>query len=440
MRISRRANRSSGLPRLLRPKGPLARRSLSALVALVALAGARAAAGQAPAADAVASPRPAAPERTWPSFTGSGLITIPDTSTVPPGRVELSLGIDNRDRDPLKMDVVDLDAVWTIGVARRLETYGHVVLARAVTVSPRGSLFPSPIDLVVPEGQPVPQRPYYPIYSAHPYVSRRGTSQLGRFNLGEAVLGVKRTLWTPRGARPGLALSGEVKLPLTRALINLQSGSGTGGIDERVRLTSEWGGGRRSLVASISYSHLGAGAWGDRLITYRPSGEATATDHELHLPGTVALGAGFRQVLTPRAALVVEATKLREVGGRTPAFRTPGPVDITAGVHLRWRSVGALLCARYHANSIREREYDWPLAGFADLGRVSNEHLVAYLQSIDAASVLQHLRRGSHTALALPANAPPLPPEGRMLPPGFTVGPHGNKAYVFLVTWTLGAR
>jgi hypothetical protein len=410
-----------------------------ALIAVFALGCACSAAAETRESDAAISP-PAPSRIVWPSLTGSGLISLPDTSTLPRGRVDVSFGVDNRDRDPLKMDVVDLDAVLTVGVAPRLEAYGHVVMARAVTVSPRGALFPSPIDLIVPEGPPVPQRPYYPIYSAIPYVSRRGTSQVGQFNLGEAAIGLKHTLWTPRGARPGVALSGEVKFPLTRSLSDLQSGSGTGGIDERVRVTSEWGGRRRSFVASASYTHVGTGAWGDRLIVYRPSREATATDQPLVLPGNLGFGVGFREVLAPRIALVFETTKLVEVGGRTPAFRVPGPLDVTVGAQLRWRSIGLMACLRYHANSVSESDYDWPLAGFADLGNVSGEDLVAYLQSIGASSVLAHLRRGSQTALALPDGAPPLPPEGRVLPRGFTVAPHGNKAYVFLLTWTLGAK
>lgn len=372
----------------------------------------------------------------WLSLAGSGLVSLPNTRTLAPGRWHVGGGFDNRDRDPLKMDVLDLAAAWTFGVASRLETYGHLVVSRAVTVSPRDALFPSPLDLVLAEGVPLPQRPYYPIYSAFPYLSRnRGASRITRFNPGEAVLGAKRTLWTAREGRPGLAVSGELKLPLTRALPDLQGGSGTGGFDQRVRLTAEWRARRRSFLGSVAYTHMGNGAWGDRVIVYKPSGGAAVTEQPLVLAGNVVFGAGFREVLTPRVSLIAEITKLMEVGGRTRAFRVPGPVDATAGAVVRWRNLRATLGLRYHANSVDRRHYDWPLAGFADLGDVTDEHRVAYLQSIGAASVLSHLRRGSQTALALPANAPPLPPGGRIIPPGFTMGPHGELAYVAFVTW-----
>jgi hypothetical protein len=382
--------------------------------------------------------RPGARTLDWPSLSGSGLISLPDTSTLPRGRVNLAAGIDNRDRDPLKMDVLDFDAVWTIGVARGWETYGRAALSRAITVSPRQALFPAPIDLVLPEGAPVPERPYYPIYSAFPYISRKGRSQLGRFNLGEAVLGVKRTLWPARGLRPAMAVSGEVKLPLTRTLRDLQSGSGTGGIDEGIRLTSEWGGHRRSLVGSVSYTHAGNGALGDRRIVYGPSGEVTITDQPLVLPGSLAFGAGLRQVLTPWAALVAETVKVMEVGGRTRAFRLPGPVDVTTGAQLRLGRLRGTLALRYHANSVSHRQYAWPLGGLADFIDVSDQDRSVFLQAIGAASVVPYLRRGSQTAIAIPAGAPPLPTGARVLPPTFTMGPHGEFSYVFLFTWAVG--
>ena len=166
--------------------------SRAVLLALL-LALANTGAAQEPADPPAAAPPAAASQVDWPSLTGSGLISLPDTSTLGRGRALIGFAFDNRDRDPLKMDVLDFDATWTVGLTDRLETYGHAALARAISVSPRQELFPSPIDLIVPEGRRVPQRPYYPIYSAFPYVSPTGTSQLGRFNLGEATIGVKRT-------------------------------------------------------------------------------------------------------------------------------------------------------------------------------------------------------------------------------------------------------
>jgi len=376
----------------------------------------------------------------WSSVMGSGLLTLPDTHTLAPGHFSAATTLHNRDRDPLKMDVLDFDATWTVGLTDRLETYGHAALARAISVSPRQELFPSPIDLIVPEGRRVPQRPYYPIYSAFPYVSPTGTSQLGRFNLGEATIGVKRSLWGARGWRPAVALSGELKLPLTRTLKDLQSGSGTGGIDERLRVTGEWQHGRSSLVASVAYTRMGNGAWGDRVIVYQPSGALSVSDEPLRLPGNLMLGIGSRRVIMPWAALVAEVTKLTEVGGRTAAFRVPGPVDLSLGAQLRWRNLRGTACIRHHANSVASRLYEWPLAGLVDLRKVNVEDRIAYLQAIGAGLALPQLRAGSQTAVAVPSDVPPLPAGARILPKGFSMAPHGNVAYVFSMTVALGGK
>src|SRR5439155_760521 len=228
----------------------------------------------------------------WVSLSGSGLITLPGTSTLEPGRFNAGFTVDNQDRDPLRLDVVDLSAAWVIGLRSGLETYGHAVVSRAVAVSPRSTLFPSPIDILVPRGRLVPQRPYYPQYTPIPYVNRTGRSQVGQFLPGDAVLGLKKTLRHPDGRVPGLAASAEIKLPLAWGLADLQAGSGTGAIDERARMTAEWGGHARSVVASIAYAHRGTPSWGDRVIVFDPVGGVNVTDLPMRLPDEIGFGLG----------------------------------------------------------------------------------------------------------------------------------------------------
>ncbi len=273
----------------------------------------------------------------WFSLSGSGLITLPGTAALERGRINAGLSVDNQDRDPMRLDVVDLSAAWVAGLAPGLETYGHAVVSRAVAVSPRATLFPSPIDVLVPRGQPVPQRPYYPQYAPIPYVNRTGRSQVGQFLPGDAVIGVKKTLRAPSGMVPGLAASGEIKVPLTWGLADLQAGAGTGAVDERARITAEWGGRSRSVVASVAYTRRGTPRWGDRVIVFDPSGGAQVTELPMRLPNELGLGLGLRQVITPRLAVVAELTKAAQVGGRTQEFRGPGPLDVTAGAQVRWR-------------------------------------------------------------------------------------------------------
>src|SRR5260370_22216211 len=209
-------------------------------------------------------------EGPWISFSGSGLFLLPDTSTLEKGDVNLALLFENQDRDLLRLHVSALSAAWTVGARHRLESYGHLVLSRAVIVAERPTLLPPPLDIIVPEGAPPPRRPYYPIYAPIPYVSRTGSSQVGRFVPGDAVFGANMRVAEQRAWRPAFAVSAELKVPLTRTLSKLQSGTGTGGFDQTARITAEWKGRRPSLVASAGVCHVGRGPFGDRLLVFRP--------------------------------------------------------------------------------------------------------------------------------------------------------------------------
>src|SRR6266511_4218646 len=276
-------------------------------------------------------------EEPWVSLSGSGLFSLPDLSTA-----------------------------WTVGVRPRLETYGHLVLSRAVAVAERPTLLPPPLDLIVSEGARPPRRPYYPVYAPFPYVGRTGSSQLGRFVPGDAVFGAKMRLAEQKAGRPALAVSAELKVPLTSSLSKLQSGAGTGGFDQSVRITAEWRGRQPSLVVSAGFTHVGLGPFGDRLIVFRPQGDVEVTESPLRLANRVSLGLGYRHTLRSWVALVAEATKVGEVGGHTSAFREAGPLDISAGAQLRRGRVHLTLGLRYHANSVpRFRIHDFPLGGLA---------------------------------------------------------------------------
>jgi hypothetical protein len=376
---------------------------------------------------------------TWVSLSGSGLFSLPDTATLAPKHLNLDLAVDNQDRDPMRLDVVDLSTAWTLGLGRRAETYGHVVLSRAVSISPRQSFFPPPVDVVVPEGSAVPSRPYYPLYAPFPYVGRSGSSQIGRFVPGDAVFGGKFRLLAPAGARPGLALNGEIKLPMTKSLSSLQSGSGTGGTDETLRVTAEWRTRRDALVTSVGFTHVGQPPLGDRLIVFRPGGEGRTTDLPLDLANRVGLGLGVRHVLDPRAALVAEVTKTLAVGARTPAFEAAGPLDLTAGAQLRWGRFHLTMAFRYHANSVPALGTEpSPFGGLADMTAVSEPALRSYLEAIGAASALPQLRTRSEIAVAYPVDGPPLPAGAAILPPMYTVRSHGRTAYLFVWGWSFG--
>jgi hypothetical protein len=373
------------------------------------------------------------------SLSGSGLFTTPDTAVLAPRRLNLDLALDNQDRDPLRMDILDLSIRWNYGMGHRSETYGGIVVSRAVALAERTTLFPPPVDIVLQEGTPIPSRPYYPLYAPIPYVNRTGTSQLGQFVPGDLVIGGKLRVVAENGLRPALAVSGELKLPLTKDLKKLQAGAGTGAFDQTIKVTGEWRYWRESLVSSVAFTHVGQPSFGDRVIVLGSSGAGRQTDESLLLANRLILALGLRHVLSARAALVAELTRVVEVGGRTSALYAAGPLDLSLGAQLRWRHLHLTLGVRYHANSVPSfATHASPLAGLVDMTNVSDAELQSYLTAIGAAGALPYLRDRSQRAVQVPVNGPPLPPGARVLDPYYTVRSHDRIASVFIWGWSFG--
>jgi hypothetical protein len=274
------------------------------------------------------------------------------------------------------------------------------------------------------------------MYAPIPYVSRTGSSQLSKFVPGDAVLGGKVRLLAPRAWRPGVAASLELKLPMARDLPHLQSGAGTGGFDQTLRVTGEWRRPRQSFVASVGLTHVGQPAFGDSLIVVRPGGYASQTDMPLHLASRALLGLGFRQVLKPSVALSAELTKVGAFGGHTVAFETAGPLDLTAGGQFRWHRLALTVGVRYHVNSVPPLEtVPSPFGGMADLTSVAPAARDAYLAAIGAEGAVPYVRDRSQIAALVSPGGPPLPPGARLLPPVYTVRSHDRIATMLVVVW-----
>src|SRR3954469_16877308 len=78
-----------------------------------------------------------------PSLLGSGLITLPDTRTLPRGRFDVSTTLYNRDRDPLGLDVFDYGLAFAAGWKPRMEAYGSLVFSRVVVVPDQSGTWPA---------------------------------------------------------------------------------------------------------------------------------------------------------------------------------------------------------------------------------------------------------------------------------------------------------
>jgi hypothetical protein len=380
---------------------------------------------RAPASAIVDPPPPSEkdPLDTWPALLGSGLLTLQDTTTLPKGRFNLSVTIDNRDRDPLGLDLFDGSIAMSVGATSWLELYGHHVFSRAVAVPDTPVLPPPPLDAILPPGTALPPRPFYSVYSPVPYVDDSGPIRFGSDIPGEVVLGVKaRAPFAQRGWRPLVAGSLEVQLPLKTELKYLQAGSGTGGVDVRMSGIGEWRHAPWSFVATSGFTIVGEPAYPDRRIEWR-NGIPFATDEPLILPYRLDMGLGARRMITESLAAVAEATTVVETGHRTRSLDRTHPFDILGGLQYRWRAVRVTAALRHHGNAFRGGTLrPSPLAGVVDVTHVSIEDLTGYLGrmgALDDAAPL--LRPGTNRLLFPTANMPPLPAGARVIPDSYRI-------------------
>jgi hypothetical protein len=377
---------------------------------------------------------PAAAQDAWPSLHGSGLLTLPDTATLAPRRVVAAFALDNRDRDPLGLDLLDGALLLTAGVARGTEVYGALVLSRVAALPEPPPLPPPPLDLIVAPGSAAPTAPHHTLFAGTPYVNKRGSARFDAWVPGGALLGVKRRLSHGRASRPALAVSVDLELPRGRELRLLQSGSGTGGWGVGGRLAAAWGPAARHLVATASYMLTGEGSQGDRRIDV-DAGGARVTDSPLELPDRLELGLAYRHELRGELALVAEALKVLEVGARTPTLDAAPPLDVLAGLQLRLGRARVSAGLRYHANPLESgRVRPSPLAGLVDLTDVAEHELAGYLEAVGASAALPHLREGAPRVIATNAGQP-LPVGARRLPDTYRIRSEHQVGFVVTMGW-----
>jgi hypothetical protein len=372
----------------------------------------------------------------WSGLLGSGLLTLQDTSTLAPGRVGLGLTIDNRDRDPLGLDIVDGAIAVRGGLTGWAEAYGQFVLNRSVAVPDTPVNPPPPLDLLVPPGARVPARPYYSLYSPAPYLDDTGVIHFGAGQPGDALVGLKARVLVPQGARPGVALNLDVRFPLGSSLRDLQAGAGTGGVDLRTGAIAEWRAGGWSFVAASGFTRVGQPSHPDRIIRVR-DGLVEATDEPLVLPYRIDLGAGVRRSLGRALAVVGEVTTLFETGRRTRSLDRSRPVDFLIGLQARRRNLQATAALRDHRNALPpERMLASPLAGFVDLTAVNEDATAAYLQAIGLGGAVPELRAGAHRLLVPPPAGleVALPAGARVIPSEYRISSEHQLGFLFVVS------
>ena len=374
-------------------------------------------------------------EDPWLGLAGSGTLTLPGAATAAPGRLAAAIGVDNRDRDPLGIDIFDGRVDFTLGVRPRLELFGHLTFSRVTALPEVPVLPPPPLDLILPAGTPAPPRPYYALYDETPYVNHRGDVRFGEFVKGDALLAVKLRLREAVGRRPALALALELRPPLTRDRHALLSGSGSGSYDAGLRAIAEWGTAPWSLVANAAYTYTGATPDGDRILS-ADARSVAVQDEPLRLADRLDFGLGARRALSRRVAAVLESKLQLPVGGRTLIADAKAPLDFLAGMQGRFGRARVTLGVRYHAHSLPSGELRRsPLAGFVDLTDASDADARGYLAAIGLGGASDQLRSNVQRAVAPTRSGVPLPPGARVIPETYAIRSEHQLGYVLLLGW-----
>jgi hypothetical protein len=369
------------------------------------------------------------------SLAGSGLMLLPDTRLLDRGRGAAAFTLDNRDRDPLGLDVLDGAVAFQVGLAAGWEAYGRAVLSRVVSMPEAPALPPPPLDLIVAEPDRVPLRPHYALYAPMPYVNHRGSARFDAWVPGDLLLGLTRRVRGSSGWLPAAAVAAEVTLPLTRSRLDLQSGAGTGGVDLGARVTGEWPWGPASVVTSIRYTRTGVPALHDRVIVIEGA-RAREEEHRLRLPDRIDLGLGLRRALGRRVVVTGEVSATLEVGARTPILDARTPVDALAAAQLRLGRARLTAGLRLHGHAAPSgAQRAAPLAGFVDLSGVAPGAAATYLDEIGAGAAVSALRPGVQTVLAMSPRGP-LPPGARVIPQHYTIRSEHQVGYVLALGWS----
>jgi hypothetical protein len=376
-----------------------------------------------------------AQEEAWPSVAGSGFFTLADARTLPPGHLLLGAAADNRDRDPLGIDLLDLSGTFAFGLSPRLELYGALVASRVTAMPEAPTLPPPPLDLIVGPGARVPKHPYYSILWTVPYVNKRGTARLDDFVPGDGLVGAKMRVRDGSGLAPTIALAGELKVPLTRDEAALASGAGTGGVDAGARAILQWGT-RPTVAASVRYTLVGTPARGDREIAIDGAGRARTLERPLDLPDRLDVGLGARHALGPGLAAVAEASASFDVGGRTAIVDASWPLDLIAGFQARAGRARFSAGLRWHGHAAPSgSRRPAPVAGLVDLTDVADGDLGRFLDAVGASAAVPFLRTRTQRLLVLSGSAPVLPAGARVVPEDYGIRSEHQLGFVLLAAW-----
>jgi hypothetical protein len=390
----------------------------------------RSPAGTDSAAGVAAPQRQDSPESSDDSLSAA-MLSVQEAGVLRAGLFEVAFLLDNYDRDPLGIDVMDGVVAFRLGVARGLELDLGYQITRSVSVPGAHPVPPPPLDLVVASGDP-PAGAYRAMYWPMPYL-KHYPARVGDMVPGAFTLGIKGRLFRQQGFRPALALGLEVTTAGDTPRYELSKGSGSGSVDAAFRAAASWRYRRLRLSANLGATLNGTAGPGDRFIIVS---DRRVEDMTIRRPYFLhsGLGLGFR--VWRGLSLLAEASGWAPVGGHTRMQSECGASDVLGGLELRLRGLTLGLGVRQHLSPQQDRMSlaTGPLAGAVDLSDASEAAQNASLALIGAHD---HRPGANLVVLGWPEDLA-LPDGARRIPDQYATHTTGNAGFIVRLAIRLG--
>jgi hypothetical protein len=367
-----------------------------------------------------------------PLRAGERMLTVQEAGILEPGEFDVAFHLDNYDRDPLGIDVVDGSFSFRVGVVPHLELYLGYQISRSVS-SPGYHPVPSPpLDIVV-LGGPVPGDPYRAMYWPMPYLGHF-TARVDEMVPGEYTFGARTDLFSQRGLRPAVSLGAHLTGPGTNARFDLAKGSGTGGVDAGVQAAASWRHGRLRAAVNLGLLLSHSLDPSDQIIV--AGAPLVGGEVPIQRPNLLQAGLGLRLRVWSGVSVVTELAGWGPVGGRTPMQGESGASDLLGGLLIDVGRASVALGLRWHLRPQADGVTlaTGPLAGALDLSEVPHPERAALLETFGV-SGLRH-----DANLVVTGSAPgSIWPEGvRAVAPSYETSTRGNLGVALRVSVRLG--
>jgi hypothetical protein len=364
--------------------------------------------------------------------TGRTLLSTREAGVLPLGRFEVGFLLDNYDRDPLGLDIVDGSVSLRLGVGRGVELGLTHQVTRSVSSPGAHPVPPPPLDIVAVDGK-LPRDPYRAMYWPMPYLSHHG-ARVDDMVPGEYTLGIRRSVLRQLGLRPALTVAAQLTLPGTTRRYPLSKGSGSGTLDVGFKSAVSWRYRSARLSANLGLTVNNDVDVGDRLV----DGEAVSSlcERTIRRPEFLHAGVGLRLAVRKDLSAVAEVSGWSPVGGHTPMQSESGASDLLVGVLLDAKRTTVALGLRWHLGAPADGRSlpVGPLAGAVDLSRVPAAERARFLDSFGAAAPRPD---ANVVVTGLPLGAE-LPDGAVYLPSVYQTHTQGNVGMIFRISMRLG--